>query len=334
MIKRIGFACKHSFVNASGVVVTTPEMNFKTTTLAWLNRQTKDVAEQRLYDIVKHNVNSLSNLIKQIATYSSDMSMVRIGSDMLPAYTANGWRNFYKDATLIRYLETELRSIGDYAKSRDIRLSMHPGQFCCLASENPNVVQNSIEEFEYHADIARWMGYGRQFQDMKINIHLSGKLGASGFRESYSQLSTEARNCITVENEENTHGLDACLVISDIVPIVLDVHHHWCREGEWIESSDSRIQKVIDSWCGVRPTIHYSQSRRDILVDQCVNALPDHAGLIRSGIKRQQLRAHSDDMWNHAINRWALQHFDWADVMFECKHKNLAVDSFRRAYIV
>ena len=44
MIKRIGFACKYSQVTSSGVVVTTPEMNFKTTTLAWLNRQTSDVA--------------------------------------------------------------------------------------------------------------------------------------------------------------------------------------------------------------------------------------------------------------------------------------------------
>ena len=334
MIKRIGFACKHSFRNSSGDVVSTPEMNFKTTTLAWLNRQTKDVAEQRLFDIIKHNIASLGNLVRHVAAYPVAMSMVRIGSDMLPAYTASGWRYFYKDATLIRYLETELCKIGDYAKSHNIRLSMHPGQFCCLASENPNVVQNSIEEFEYHADIARWMGYGQQFQDMKINIHLSGKLGADGFRQSYTKLSPEAQNCITVENEENTHGLDACLAVSDIAPVVLDIHHHWCREGEWIESSDSRIQHVIDSWRGVRPTIHFSQSRQDILAGHCANTLPDRDVLIRSGIKRQQLRAHSDDMWNRAINRWALQHFDWADVMFECKHKNLAVNQFYLDYIV
>ena len=334
MIKRIGFACKHSFRNSSGDVVSTPEMNFKTTTLAWLNRQTKDVAEQRLFDIIKHNIASLGNLVRHVAAYPVAMSMVRIGSDMLPAYTASVWRYFYKDATLIRYLETELCKIGDYAKSHNIRLSMHPGQFCCLASENPNVVQNSIEEFEYHADIARWMGYGQQFQDMKINIHLSGKLGADGFRQSYTKLSPEAQNCITVENEENTHGLDACLAVSDIAPVVLDIHHHWCREGEWIESSDSRIQHVIDSWRGVRPTIHFSQSRQDILAGHCANTLPDRDVLIWSGIKRQQLRAHSDDMWNRAINRWALQHFDWADVMFECKHKNLAVNQFYLDYIV
>ncbi len=333
MIKRIGFACKYSQVTSSGEVITTPEMNFKTTTLAWLNRQTKDVAEQRLYDIIKHNIKSLDNLIKQIAIDSSIMSMVRIGSDMLPAYTANGWRDFYKDASLIRYLETELRKIGDYAKLHDIRLSMHPGQFCCLASENPNVIQNSIEEFEYHADIARWMGYGQKFQDMKLNIHLSGKLGTVGFRQSHSKLSPEARNCITVENEENTHGLDACLEISDIVPIVLDVHHHWCREGEWINSSDIRINKILDSWRGIRPTIHYSQSRKDILVGHCINTLPERNKLIQSGIKKQQLRAHSDDMWNRAINQWALQHFEWADVMFECKHKNIALYQFYRDFL-
>lgn len=334
MIKRIGFACKHSITDSSGEVITSPEMNFKTTTLAWLNRQTTDVAEQRLYDIIKHNINSLRNLVECVATYPSTMSMVRIGSDMLPAYTAAHWRDFYKDTSLIRYLETELRKIGNYAKLHDIRLSMHPGQFCCLASENPNVIQNSIEEFEYHADIARWMGYGQKFQDMKLNIHLSGKLGTVGFRQSHSKLSPEARNCITVENEENTHGLDACLEISDIVPIVLDVHHHWCRDGEWIDSTDHRIQKVLDSWRGIRPTIHYSQSRQDILVDHCINTLPDRTKLLGCGIKKQQLRAHSDDMWNQAVNQWSLQHFEWADVMFECKHKNIAVGKFYRSYLV
>jgi UV DNA damage endonuclease len=41
-----------------------------------------------------------------------------------------------------------------------------------LASENPGIVDRSILEFEYHADLARWMGYGKTFQDFKINVHI------------------------------------------------------------------------------------------------------------------------------------------------------------------
>ena len=55
----------------------------------------------------------------------------------------------------------------------DVRISFHPGQFCVLASDKPDVVERSIDEFEYHVNMARWMGYGKEFQDMKINIHIS-----------------------------------------------------------------------------------------------------------------------------------------------------------------
>jgi UV DNA damage endonuclease len=51
--------------------------------------------------------------------------------------------------------------IGETARRLDVRLSFHPGQFCVLASEIRRIVNRSIQEFEYHADMARWMGYGQ-----------------------------------------------------------------------------------------------------------------------------------------------------------------------------
>ena len=46
--------------------------------------------------------------------------------------------------------------------------------------------------------------------------------------------------------------------------------------------------------------------------------------MLERGYKRQQLRAHSDFMWNNAMNQWALTHLEWADIMVEAKGKNLA----------
>ena len=40
--------------------------------------------------------------------------------------------------------------------------------------------------------------------------------------------------------------------------------------------------------------------------------------------KKGKLRAHSDYMWNDAVNDWALSHWQWADIMVEAKCKNLA----------
>jgi hypothetical protein len=201
---------------------------------------------------------------------------------------------------------------------------MHPGQFVVLASINEGIVGRSIEEFEYHADMAKWMGYGKTFQDFKINVHISGRAGPEGMRHTYGRLSPEARSCITIENEEITHGIDHCLSLSDIIPTVLDIHHHWVREGEYIHTGDDRCKRVIDSWRGTRPVIHYALSREDYLVGHDATCPPDHKALLETGHNKQKLRAHSDFYWNTATNKWALSFLDNFDIMCESKGKNLA----------
>jgi UV DNA damage repair endonuclease len=234
------------------------------------------------------------------------------------------WSYFWQLPDVRQYLERHFADVGTLARERDVRLSMHPGQFTVLASDNPNIVNNSIAEFEYHVDMARYMGYGQKFQDFKINVHISGRQGGEGIRRALQRLSTEAKNCITIENEEITYGLDDCLLISDVVPIVLDIHHHWIKTGEYIDRMDPRIARVVDSWRGVRPTCHYSVSREDCLVDHDTTVKPEHTTLLTEGYKKTKLRAHSDFMWNSAVNEWAKTHNDWADIMVEAKGKNLA----------
>ena len=74
----------------------------------------------------------------------------------------------------------------------------------------------------------------------------------------------------------------------------------------------------------MRPVIHYSVSREDCLVDHDTNVMPDMNKLLEQGYKKQKLRAHSDFMWNDAVNKWALSFREYADIMVESKAKNLA----------
>ena len=327
-MKRIGFACK--WIDHAGQVDgikptdDCKKYNQNTTTVAWLKRQTTDVAEQKLWDLMGQNIESIRKLVEKVGTLDESLRMVRLGSDMLPVYTQPDFAYFWRKPDVIQYAEKHLSEVGDIARDRNVRLSMHPGQFVVLASENPGIVQRSIEEFEYHADLARWMGFGKTFQDFKINVHISGKQGPEGIRKAYPLLSPEARNCITIENEENSHGLDTCLTLSDLVPIVLDIHHHWIREGEYIDPKDSRVLRVIESWRGLRPTAHYSVSREDVLVGHIPDASPVMDSLLLSGYKKQKLRAHSNFYWNKSVNDWALSFWDNFDIMCESKAKNLA----------
>ena len=326
--KRIGFACKWidhpDQVNGIKPNDDAKAYNTGSTTVAWLNRQTKEVAEQKLWDLMVGNIEATHKLVERVGTLNENLRMVRLSSDILPVYTQQDWCGFWRRADVRAYLERGFKRVGDVARENRVRLSMHPGQFTVLASINPGIVERSIEEFEYHADMARWMGFGRNFQDFKINVHISGKLGPEGIRSAYKRLTPEARNCITIENEENAWGLDDCLSLSDIVPTVLDVHHHWIREGEYIQPSDERVKRVVDSWRGLRPVMHYSISREDYLVDHDTTTVPDHASLLSEGYKKQKLRAHSDFYWNTATNEWALGFLNTHDIMCESKGKNLA----------
>jgi UV DNA damage repair endonuclease len=329
MNKRIGFACKYMHPDQTQKKKLLEEiqrpLNTRSTTVQWLNRQTREVAEQRLWDIMVHNIQSYMNLISYVGGLPNELRMVRLGSDVLPVYTQSDWSYFWRKPDVRDYCAKNFANVGKRARDLDVRLSMHPGQFTVLASDNPDIVNRSIEEFEYHVDCIRWMGYGQQFQDFKCNVHISGRQGPAGIINALPRLSQEARNVITIENDEMSWGIDASLELEKHVALVLDIHHHWVRTGEYIQPTDDRFTRVVDSWRGVRPAMHYSYSRNEHLPqDFAHDTMPNMEQLLEAGHKKQKLRAHSDYYPNKLVNDWALSFLEHADIMCESKCKNLA----------
>ena len=328
MTKKIGFACK--WIDHAGQVDgikpkdDAKKYNTGSTTVAWLNRQSKEVAEQKLYDLMVGNIESVRKLVEKVGTLDENLRMVRLGSDILPVYTQSDWSWFWRLPDTRAYCERAFGAVGALARERGVRLSFHPGQFTVLASESDDIVNRSIEEFEYHADMARWMGYGQTFQDFKINVHISGRRGPQGIKAVIPRLSTEARNCITIENDEISWGIDSSLELVNDLALVLDIHHHWIHTGEYINENDDRVKRIIDSWRGTRPVIHYSVSREDLLVGHSGSQRPALLPLMETGYKKGKLRAHSDFYWNTAVNEWALSFLNTHDIMCESKGKNLA----------
>jgi len=320
-IHRVGFACKFEEVLVP---------NIKTTTITWLNSATRQKAVEKLQGLMVHNLSALKAQVGYVGGLPHNQRMLRISSDVLPAYTHDDWSWFYWEADTVAMLERELMTVGDLARKLDVRLSFHPGQFCVLGSDNPNVVENSIQEFEYHVDLIRYMGFGKTFQDFKCNIHIGGKAGPSGFKAALKKLSREARNVITVENDEFKWGVEASLELVNDCALVLDIHHNWIRTNEYIEPSDPRVLRMMESWRGVRPVIHYSCSREEHIGEYWdSDLLPDLNELVGvHGYTKTQLRAHSDYYWNMASNRWCYQFSNTHDIMLESKMKNLAANKF------
>lgn len=295
--------------------------------MRWL-RENRDQAEAKQWEIMNHNAAAALALVERVGSLPESQRMVRLGSEMLNGYTEKDWQSWWQQSDVQNHCAKIFAPVGEAARRLGVRLSFHPGQFCVLASESDDIVDRSIDEFEYHVDMARWMGYGSEWHDhgFKINVHLSGKGGPDKFLQSLDRLTPEARNLIAIENDEITNGLDVVLGISHRVPITLDIHHHWVKTGEYITPDEDRAQRVLDSWRGVRPVLHYSVSREDLLVGHDPNTRPDLNELLSRGFTRSKLRAHSDFYWNSAVNEYALTFADQWDIQCEAKGKNIARD--------
>lgn len=334
---RIGFACQYRHpirdLSVSELKLIENPFNPRTTTLRWMDSVSRQLAHARLIEVVTHNLQAQLRLLAYVAALPPTLRMVRLSSDLLPFYSHPKVHEFYQDPAIQHQLGEGFAAIGTLARSADIRLSFHPGQYCVLGSDKPTVVENSIAEFEYHADMIRMMGYGARFQDFKCNVHIAGRLGGEGIRGIWPRLSTVARNCITFENEEKVYGVNDCLQLADLAPVVLDIHHCWINENEYIPAHSPRIDRIIDSWRGVRPAMHYSQppERLQELGFDADQKLEMDALL--KVVSKRDLYGHSSQMWNRRTNEYALTFLERFDIMLEAKDKNLAAQAFYEHYL-
>lgn len=323
---RVGFCCK--FVPPDGDRDALKRMNLTSTTIAALGRRERTAALERLVELVRHNMDALARQLEWIAARPPIERMFRIGSGVLPACTHPTTRWVYQEPAMRALIERGLGRAGEIARAAGIRLSMHPGPFCILATKSDSARRNAVDELEYHAEVMGLMGFagGWHPHGAHVNIHAGSRAaGLDAFRHGLSLLSEAARGLITLENDEDGFGLDEILALGDALPVVLDLHHHWIASaGEHIAPDDPRIGRVAASWRGVRPVAHISAPREEVVTPHPADVLPDFAALLARGIGRRALHAHSDLMWNRPLNLWAAGHLAWADLEVEAKLKNRA----------
>ena len=128
-----------------------------------------------------------------------------------------------------------------------------------LNSPRPDVVQQSIAELEYQAEVAQWIG-----ADV-INIHAGGAYGDKQvalrtFAKNLAQLSKKARKLLTIENDDKTYTpvdlLPFCR--EHDIPFVYDVHHHRCTPDGMSEEEATR--QALTTW-DREPLFHISSPR-------------------------------------------------------------------------
>lgn len=246
-------------------------IQFRTTTAASLMRLPLADRLRKVSDLCLANAETLLAALRYCDEHG--IGCFRIPSSILPIKTHPevGYRiDDLPDAT--RIVET-FRRAGDFAAKHDIRTSFHPDQFVVLNSPREDVVEKSLQDLEYHAEVAEWVG-----ADV-INIHGGGAYGDKGaalatFAVNVNRLSQRVRSRLTIENDDKTFTPSDLLSLSRFteLPVVYDVHHHRCLPDElsieeataaaietWNREPLFHISSPLAGWSGPKPARHHDE---------------------------------------------------------------------------
>lgn len=216
--------------------------------------------------IVLQNVKDLLPIFHW--NYKNNVKVFRISSELAP------WASEYDLKDLPDYEEIShyLKIAGDYTKVINQRVSFHPGQFNCLASEKDHVVDLCIKDLEIHGKIFDLMGLDQNHWS-KINIHLGStcggnrKLAANNFNKNFRKLSPSVQSRLTVENDDKPAMFSTKFLYENIykiskIPIVFD-SHHFSIGPEDVPYKES-FDMAYDSWpSSIRPTCHHSNGKKE-----------------------------------------------------------------------
>lgn len=244
-------------------------IKFVGTTATAIGRMERPDALDKLARLCAANAEALLAALRFCA--DNGIGCFRINSQILPLKTHP--RDGYDmsdlpggDAIVRRF-----REAGEFAKQHGLRLCFHPDQFVVLNSQKPAVVEASVRELEYQAEVAEWVG-----ADV-INIHGGGAFGdktkaLADFAANLTRLSPRVRSRLTVENDDTTYSPADLLPLcrTEGIPLVYDAHHHRVKPDSlsiqeateqalttWNREPLFHISSPIEGWQGAAPRRHH-----------------------------------------------------------------------------
>lgn len=183
---------------------------------------------------------------------------------------------------------------------------MHPGQYTVLNSKNTSVVENAIEELEYHA---KFLDMITENYTHKIVLHIGGiygnkKKAIERFICNFDKLSSSVKNRLIIENDERNYTIEEVLYISSKidVPVVFDNLHNQINGNFNINDV---FESIISTWKDKdgTPKFHYSQ---------------------QSPFKR--IGSHTQTIEPYSFFKYINQFTGNIDIMLEVKDKNISTE--------
>jgi UV DNA damage endonuclease len=244
-------------------------IKFGTTTAAAIGRMKQPEGLAKLSRLCLANANSLLAALQYCE--ANGIGCFRVNSQILPLKTHPTCGYEVADLPAADEIVRCFKACGEFATDHRLRTCFHPDQFVVLNSPRSEVVAASIQELEYQAQVAEWIG-----ADV-VNIHGGGAYGdkpraLADFARNLDRLSSRVRVRLTVENDDKIFTPVDLLPLcqSTGIPLVYDVHHHRCHpDGLSIEDATNQalatwnreplfhISSPLEGWQGPKPARHH-----------------------------------------------------------------------------
>jgi UV DNA damage endonuclease len=233
-------------------------IKFRSATHRYVSTLTPKARRDYLGAIARDNAGALLAAVRHCHTLG--IGAFRVNSQVLPLGThpVSGYSLDRIDRTgeaRRTFLEAAV-----LAKQLDVRLSFHPDQFVVLNSEREAVVESSLQEVEFQAEIAELVG-----ADV-IVLHGGGAAGGkqaalARLARGVERLSRRARGRLALENDDRIFAPADLLPLCErlAIPFVYDVHHHRCN-GDGL-SERAVTARAVATWSGRQPYFHISSPR-------------------------------------------------------------------------
>ena len=232
-------------------------IKFRRTTAKYLQAFSRNQQLKNLAEICRHNAQALHNALRYCRDH--DIKDFRINSQILPLKTHPEIGYHIEDLPFHDQIIQTFKDCGRFCRKHDIRTTFHPDQFILLSSPSSEVVQRSIADLIYQAEVAQWVN-----ADV-INIHGGGAYGDKRtslrrLRKQIEQLPEAVRSLLTFENDDRVYTPNDLLpVCRDMdIPLVYDVHHHRCLpDGSSVEAT---TELAVGTWSR-EPLFHLSSPK-------------------------------------------------------------------------
>jgi len=247
---RLGYACINTYLREQGV--------YSTRDIRVGSIEEKGIGAVR--ELAIKNLHDLKKIIQWNEEHG--IRFFRITSGLFPHCDNLRILDLYDYD--INFAKDQLKDIGDMVKKLGHRITMHPGQYVQLGSENEIVIMSSLLSLTHGANIFVAMGLSEK-DGSGLIIHGGGVYGnrnaaRNRFQKNFRKLPEYVQRLVVLENDEWSWSVNDLLPLAEKldVPFCLDIFHNSISKDK-VKITKVLMTRIFRTWKYFAPKLHLSE---------------------------------------------------------------------------